>query len=1080
MTDKLKNLNSEKHGVFAVLTFAKCGILAPSRNANRMKFVVFLFVSLSMVTTGLAQQDAASLKKIFQENLASAQKGDSYAQAEVGYAYGTGKGIKKDFQQAVHWYRKAAEQGNAFGQSNLGHMYQYGKGTKKDLKQAVQWYRKAAEQGYARAQYDLGSCYQFGNGVKGDLAQAVAWYRNSANQEYSHGQYRLGLCYQYGMGVEKNFTRAAVWFQKAAEQGNLPAKEEFLYLSGKINGPSFLRRELRQILGKPESSSLIEDLEMLALVFGRFDLDTEKAEILSRVLARLEKMYGHDSIKTVKSRSSLAYTLEDLEDEESALSLLQKNARIVKTVHGINSFENRNEIYRLGEFYSRIESYDTAIKHFEESRKNVKIKPEHLNGHEAGIYYDAKYQVALAYYAKQDLKRARRALRESITEREQASYNCDELHQVMSLIFARLGQKEQAAIHVEKWFRKHSFHPAVRAYYAISGQNKNAEEIYLGYLKRERDRSDSHSAAITREYANYCAYTKQFKKAVALQEDARQLIARYTEEQLPKLTESQRNDYISKEYFPSLHKSLSLGLNQRDSPRAAALSAGWLINGKAVTEEALAEASLLSSEDAYPTVQKLGEVRQELASTSVNFDTDDSKTKKRIAELESEQARLQNELAKFKLGGVVDDHWVPVGTIINSLSGESRFITIAKFRPFDVSKTYTHLSLDWENSHFSGAWLSEKYVAWVVPPLGLGNVQCIDLGDASKIDNAISRVRKQLVQAAAEMGNASETKLEADLKSELGVLSKLVLKPLDQYIEDVSELIISPDGELWTIPWELLHDGTKDGEYLIESKRIRYVSSGRELVRKLQPRSAVGAPVIFADPNYDLAAGKQQDETAQQFPLRGLKSTRFLQLASSAAEAEAIAPSIKEFAKEKPKLLTSFSALESEFKKLHRPKVLAISTHGYFEQNKRIKNPLLRCGLALAGANNRQQAMAEGKEDGILTGLEIVGTDLRGTELVVLSACETGLGEVTSGEGVAGLRQAFQLAGAQSVVSSLWQVEDGETARLMKLFFENLADGKSKSEALRQAQLSRIKARRARHGAAHPFFWAAFTLTGQD
>jgi len=188
-------------------------------------------------------------------------------------------------------------------------------------------------------------------------------------------------------------------------------------------------------------------------------------------------------------------------------------------------------------------------------------------------------------------------------------------------------------------------------------------------------------------------------------------------------------------------------------------------------------------------------------------------------------------------------------------------------------------------------------------------------------------------------------------------------------------------------------------------------------------------------------------------------------------------------------LLTGAEATEEAVKQVQSPYVLHLATHGFFLPDlspadapahrrvsglvsiplpARLENPLLRSGLVLAGAN----LPFRGEEDGLLTALEVTAIDLEGTALVVLSACETGVGEVANGDGVYGLRRAFVVAGAATQVVSLWRVPDTETAELIVSYYHRLAEGEGRSEALRNAQLE-MRGKRA-----HPYFWAGFITLG--
>jgi len=187
-------------------------------------------------------------------------------------------------------------------------------------------------------------------------------------------------------------------------------------------------------------------------------------------------------------------------------------------------------------------------------------------------------------------------------------------------------------------------------------------------------------------------------------------------------------------------------------------------------------------------------------------------------------------------------------------------------------------------------------------------------------------------------------------------------------------------------------------------------------------------------------------------------------------------------------VLSGAEALEETVKAVRGPRLLHLATHGFFLVDQRrgdeetqagLEDPLLRSGVLLAGASRTLAgAPPSGLEDGVLTAYEAATLDLHGTELVTLSACETGLGDIRNGEGVFGLRRSFQVAGAQAVLMSLWAVPDRETQELMALFYDEWLAGHDKHDALRRAQGALRRMVQKRYGQDLPYYWGAFVLVG--
>jgi CHAT domain-containing protein len=281
------------------------------------------------------------------------------------------------------------------------------------------------------------------------------------------------------------------------------------------------------------------------------------------------------------------------------------------------------------------------------------------------------------------------------------------------------------------------------------------------------------------------------------------------------------------------------------------------------------------------------------------------------------------------------------------------------------------------------------------------------------------------------------------------------------------------------------------GRYLIEqAPPLHYLSAERDLIPVEHPAPAEGL-VVIDDPVFDRRPGGEIRRSDASF--RGarsgcgdFRSMRFDSLPATAREAAAIMRIWRQGGGDRSELrLSGAAATEAALKeRATGAKVLHLATHAFFlgdpcaSAGAGSQNPLLLAGFALTGANRRETAGPDA-DDGILTAEEVAALDLRGTEWAVLSACDTGVGEVLAGEGVLGLRRAFQVAGARTVIMSLWPVDDEDTRRWMTSVYERrVVRGMSTMEAVRASSLDQLRRRRQAGLSTHPFYWAGFIAAG--
>jgi CHAT domain-containing protein/Tfp pilus assembly protein PilF len=621
--------------------------------------------------------------------------------------------------------------------------------------------------------------------------------------------------------------------------------------------------------------------------------------------------------------------------------------------------------------------------------------------------------------------------------------------------------------------------------YRRVGDYAKAEPLYrraLAIFERSLGPQHPGLANFLNELAVLYATKGEIAKAIESQSHANDIAEYNLTLNLATGSERQKFAYLA---LSEKHTNFTFFLHSQmapDDPQALKLAFATLLRHKGRGLDAMADAIATLRRRAAPQdrelFDQLRETRSQLASLilketdAANLDTYRIRLRPAEERIENLEAKLSVRSAEFR----AQTQPVTLSAVQSVLPAGGALIEFVIYIPQEPR---------------TGKRLTPRYLAYLLAAQGAP--KWLDLGEAEPIDRAVDAWRQSLRENSPDVNQLGRA------------VDELVMRPVRSLLwsapGEIRHLLIAPDGSLNLIPFAALFD--EENRYLIERHTISYLTSGRDLLRFQTTQPSKSAPLVVANPLFGRVANgavRGDQNSGNPFAVHqgdgksDLRKIFFRPLPGTHSEALAIKAILPEAS-----VLLRQEATEAALKRAGSPRILHVATHGFFlaprdEQGAEaknlpgndpmrvsglrlnrwaahIENPLLRSGLALAGANRGQN----GDDDGLLTALEVAGLDLWGTKLVVLSACNTGLGEIRNGEGVQGLRRALVLAGSETQVISLWAVVDERVKEIMIPYYKALRRGEGRGEALRHVQLRMLRSGNRRH----PFYWAAFIQSGE-